>query len=301
MERPDLILGVADGYRWDHVRNFVESLRASGYAGEVVFFGRIDPETRARLVAVGVEVVRPRLIRVNVRGTEWRPYNPKTTRLRWHLQPLLRPVVRALSRLSRDPAVTRRDLIAALSNIEVARFFWYRQLLAERRGRYRNVMVTDVRDVLFLGDPFGFDLAGTVSYFLEEDGRTLSSQTNNRGWLIGAYGQSVYETLRDRPISCSGVTIGTADGVLAYAEAMVAELVELSRQFRGMDQGVHNYVVHTGRAAGRLVANSEGPVLTLGIMSDTDAEELLARRTEEARVVHQYDRHPALLDILGLR
>jgi hypothetical protein len=61
-----------------------------------------------------------------------------------------------------------------------------------------------------------------------------------------------------------------------------------------MDQGVHNFLVHTGRVPGRLVANTEGPVLTVGVMAPSDAVALLNDRAEELRVIHQYDRHPAL-------
>jgi hypothetical protein len=66
-----------------------------------------------------------------------------------------------------------------------------------------------------------------------------------------------------------------------------------------MDQGVHNYLVHTGRVEGRLVTNAEGPVLTLAIMSDEAAVELVRRRAGDARMLHQYDRHPAVLDALA--
>jgi hypothetical protein len=294
---PDLVLGTADSYSWEQLRPFVESLQATGYDGEVCLVGRLDAETRGTLAAAGIEVVRPTLARIRVRGTEWRPYNPRTTRIRWHVQPLYRPAVRLLASLARDRVAARRRLTALLSNIEIARFFWYRDLLAERAGRYRNVLLTDIRDVLFLRDPFDFEVGGTAIYSLEAG--AIESQVNNRGWLIGAYGQAVYESLRDRPISCAGVTLGTESAVRAYLEAMVGELVELERQFNGMDQGVHNYLVHTGRVEGRLVTNAEGPVLTLAIMSDEAAVELVRRRAGDARMLHQYDRHPAVLDALA--
>jgi len=285
----DVVLGAADGYGWEQLRPFVESLRATGYDGEVTLFGRLSAATHERLARERVDVVPVRRLQFTVRGKVWHAYNSRTTRLRWHAQPLHRHVVRAVTLNRPRP---RDRLTAALSNIDVARYFWYRDYLRAARHRYRNVMLTDVRDVVFLGDPFGFDVGGTANFFLEDDGRTLDSQTNNRGWIVGAYGRDAFQAIHDRPISCAGVTIGTADSVLAYLEATTAELVLLARQFRGIDQGIHNYVVHTDRVRGRLVPNSEGPVLTVGIMDGAAAADLLRRRAAEIRVVHQYDRHP---------
>ena len=81
---------------------------------------------------------------------------------------------------------------------------------------------------------------------------------------------------------------------------MVDSLAQLSRQFRGMDQGVHNYIVHKGLVSrGRLVANTEGPVLTVGIMSPADACAALDERGHQIHVVHQYDRHPQVAQTLA--
>lgn len=301
MERPDLILSAADGYEWEDLRPFVESLRATGYDGEVHFVGRLSAETVSALAAAGVGVTRPRWLRFKVRGKTWHPYNPRTTRLRWRSQPLYRHVVRALSLLAPDRKRAQQRLTGLISNIEVARHFWYHDYLAPRQELYRNVMLTDVRDVLFLGDPFDFDIGETAHFFLEEEGRTLGSQVNNTGWIVGAYGQSGLDELRHRPISCAGVTIGSAPAIVGYLETMIAELMKLSRQFHGMDQGVHNYVVHHGLAPGAVTGNSEGPVLTVGIMEEAAAVALLSSRAEMVKVVHQYDRHPALVELLEAR
>jgi hypothetical protein len=97
------------------------------------------------------------------------------------------------------------------------------------------------------------------------------------------------------------VTIGSVDGVLAYLTVMVDELARLPRHTRGIDQGVHNVVVHEGLVPGaRLVANLEGAVLTVGKMSAAYAAQALAVRHGSVKVVHQYDRHPELARVVEM-
>ena len=298
MERPDLILAAADGYRWEHVRPFVESLRRSDFAGEVHFYGVYDPETAAKLGAAGVTIVKPRQLRLRIGGTVWGAYRPHFARVHWHVQPFVRHLVRALALPSRDRREATARVAGALGNIEVARFFWFYRFLHAQSDRYRFVMLTDVRDVLFLGNPFDFDVGDTANYFLEKEGSTLGTDETNRSWIHHIYGDAVLEELADRPVSCSGITIGTSEAVLAYLAAMVDELAAMPRQWMGTDQSAHNVVVHRGKAPGRLVENSKGPVLTIASMTGEEAHALVESRAHGAKVVHQYDRHPTLAPLL---
>jgi hypothetical protein len=296
----DLVLAPAQDYDWENVGPFVESLRRTGFRGEIRLFGpgMSDAAVR-RLRAESVEVSRPFRIRVKAGGSLFHPYNPKTTRVRWHVQPFYRDLVRAASWLWPDRRAARRWLTGAISILDVARHFWYFAYLSEHASRYRNVMLSDVRDVLFLGNPFDFEIGDHVNCFLEHETYRLRDQVNNRGWLVGGFGQSALDELGDRPISCAGVTIGTSSAVLGYLATTTRQLVELRRQFNGMDQGVHNYLLHKGLVPdARLLGNEDGPVLTVGLMEHEEAEELVRRRAHEAKVVHQYDRHPGLADTI---
>ncbi len=282
----DLVLAAAQGYGWETLRPFVESIRATGFDGEVRFFvSDIDGATVERLQEAGVALTWPRRYALRIRGRRVGPFNP---RLRWPGLPAL---------VGAAPLSARARLLGTVSNIDVARYFWSWLHLAGSRSSYRNVMLTDVRDVLFLRDPFRFDVGDAVCCFLEDERQTLGTQWMNRGWLEAAYGSDVADSLADRAISCSGVTIGSARAVQAYLAVMVRELARLPRQPSGIDQGVHNYVVHSGHVPEvRPLGNDTGPVLTIGIMSDEDAEKLVLARLDDANVVHQYDRHPRAIE-----
>jgi hypothetical protein len=297
----DLVLAAAQDYDWESVRPFVESLRATTYAGEIRFFAPgASADTERKLREHGVAVDRPHRVRLKLGVHVLRPYNPKTTRVRWHVQPLYRHLVRALALPARDRRAATARLAGALANVEVARYFWFWNYLRRNVARYRNVMLTDVRDVLFLGDPFDFDIGEAVCSFEEDAHVTIGTQTNNRGWLHGAYGQEALDELADRRIVCSGITIGAAPAVLDYLTVMVDELARLARQYKGMDQGVHNYVLHKGLVPrARLVSNADGPVLTVGGMRAPEAVAALRERAPELRVVHQYDRHPQVAEAIA--
>jgi hypothetical protein len=293
----DLILGAVDSYNWEAVRPFVESLRSTGYDGELRFFvSNVSDETAARLRDEGVELTRPRRVQLRVRGKKWSPYNWKTNRLRWYSQPLYGKAVRALAALSPDPRLTKARLGGALGNLAIARYFWYFDYLSRTVGSYRNVMVTDVRDVVFTGNPFDFDIGSSVHMFLENEEDTIGSHPPSKSWLVGAYGHETFDALSDRPIVCSGVTIGAAPAVLAYLGVMVDELARLDRQFDGMDQGIHNYLLYNDLVPDvRFSGNEDGPVVTLALIPPERAISLVYDRDPPPKVVHQYDRHPRLV------
>jgi hypothetical protein len=86
------------------------------------------------------------------------------------------------------------------------------------------------------------------------------------------------------------VTIGPTELVVGYLRVMVEFLLRLRLQTTGLDQAVHNYVLHSKRVpSALLVPNGAGIVATLGIVPAEDVDPLLG-----AAVLHQYDRHPAL-------
>lgn len=189
------------------------------------------------------------------------------------------------------------------------RYFMYYHYLAARRGEYSNVMLTDVRDVLFQRDPFEFEFGDEICCFLEDKRKTIGSCRVNSKWIRGLFGPSVLREMADKRISCSGITIGGSERIVNYLEIMVKYLVRpgLSRQHYGgfgSDQGVHNYVVHHGLVPNlRLFPNESGPVLTMHHMREEDirfSEDgfLVNREGSIVRVIHQYDRHPRARDEL---
>ena len=107
------------------------------------------------------------------------------------------------------------------------RFFVYYRYLLEHGQSYANVMLTDVRDVLFQSNPLGLEVADELQCFLEDARLTLGTERHNRKWLQTAFGDVVAEELTEAPIVCAGVTIGPRGIMLEYLKVMVKFLLRL--------------------------------------------------------------------------
>ncbi len=180
------------------------------------------------------------------------------------------------------------------------RFFLYRDFLAHSEGEYARILLTDVRDVIFQREPFAHPWPEGLSVTLEDRRMTVGACEHMRRWTEAHLGGEALTRLADRPIACSGTSVGGLTAVRDYLDAMCARLLPFTPgpRLAGYDQAVHNLLVHEGRLAGVNVVDNSGPVLTLGYVlgePERDAEgQVLAASGRPAHIVHQYDRKPAL-------
>lgn len=294
-----LILAAATGYTWPQIEPFVRSLRATGFDGDLVMLvSRLAPADETAMRAAGIILKRVRSLPHRV------PYRRSNRLFNRRLRGLFRAVPALCDRLPL-PSVRRRLFKAWLGHfvhhIACSRYFYYYSWLHARAASYDEVMLTDVRDVIFQDDPFSVPLTAPQRFFIEHRSMTIGGQINNSQWVGHAYGDAVLARLATRPVSCSGISYGTTAGMLDYLGAMTDELVALTHPIGGadgFDQGVHNYLIWGNRfPLAELCENTAGPVLTLQAVPPgeivTDASgRLLDARGEVIPVLHQYDRHP---------
>ena len=179
------------------------------------------------------------------------------------------------------------------------------------RARYHRVLLIDVRDSFFQGEPFSIIPAATASAFHAFKGVehiTIKDCGWNRGWVRDCFGEDVLREIGSLNIICSGVSLGTMAVVLDYLRLMddvvmgrkqapISQLTKFpSCERNGVDQGVHNVLVHK-----QLIRD-----LTVWSQHDSPVVNLQARRArvtgrnvhnennELVPVVHQYDRYPDL-------
>lgn len=184
-----------------------------------------------------------------------------------------------------------------------------KKLLAWRA--YFAVILTDSRDVLFQGNPF-ISRKKIDGLLVSAEGplmavRSIGSQTHNTRWIRNCYGPSMFEQLRDAPISCSGVTIGDPLSILQYSELINAAFFMASdsckRSSHG-DQGSHNVVLHYfGRNDPyftlniSMPLNGVSPILTAGFIKREDYRvsktgNFILKNNFSPSIIHQYDRLP---------
>lgn len=139
------------------------------------------------------------------------------------------------------------------------------------------IMTTDVGDVVFVSDPFkaaqeaatkqgkatgdSFLVAALEVNTSLLGGPAVGSNINTY-WVNKCYGQRMVQRLTGKTVSCSGTTLGDPRTMFTY-------IAEMDKQMRrsvlcavqGMDQGVHNVLVHGGLDVSELTYFSSGDVV----------------------------------------
>src|SRR5882724_6830907 len=229
--RPNLVIGAVRGYSFEQLRPFIVSLKRTSFAGDLVLlWNQLSPETLAALGAQGVKLA-PFAYRGSGALNSWSRFWPQ-------IRPLLRcPVGNAFRR-----AVYRKIL-----NLAFVRYLHALDFLETHRGLYQNILLTDVRDVIFQDDPFREPLPGEIAAFLESPRMTFGNEPLNDGWMLDNYGPEMAKKLRGKRISCCGTVAGTEAGMIDYLRAFVAEIIRLKSVAHGADTSVHNVHIMNAR------------------------------------------------------
>jgi hypothetical protein len=204
--------GKADSYGVGLYANFVGSLRKTGYCGDIVLgvSSELPEDAKAYLTSMGVDM---RLITSG-------PCAAEPGEVSHHLC------------APDDPDVP----------MALYRFKWYLDTVKEYR-RTAKVMLADTRDVFFQTDPFthkGIDWDdGQHTFFpiMEHSNITIKMQGVNYGWIENCFGKDEAERVAyDNAVSCSGTTLGTAEGITKYLELMWTTMREKNCKYFGIDQ-----------------------------------------------------------------
>ena len=182
----------------------------------------------------------------------------------------------------------------------VARFSAYADLI-ERWPDADSVFVTDVRDVVFQGDPFA-PRPAQMEVFNEWDGGDLGAHAFNTKHLTAVFGEDIAASLADKACLCVGTIIGPRDDVLRLCRTMLMLAAiprsEIGGAF-GADQAVFNMAIHYGLVRASVQPNYRR-VATIG-MTPGDMLHFHEGRVVNptggfSPIVHQHDRHPHLAD-----
>lgn len=276
-----LILGLLSGLSLEQVKPFFLSLEKAGYRGDTcMIVSDLGVATQAFLRARRVQLV---------------PFQKAF--LRGFAASAAKFPGLVLSRRRR--AMFDRQLAPAYMHPRCARYFYYQSYLQECSGTYSQMLLTDVRDVIFQADPFAFALPEGLSVFLEDRSGTIGACARNSGAMLQTFGRTALRALSDRPVVTTGITMGTTASLREQLARMTGILCE-KRTRKPIDMAVHNFLVHQEPPAKlHCFENASGPVLNLGRIDParlqfTDRGHLLAANGQPINILHQYDRHPEL-------
>jgi hypothetical protein len=309
--RHNLVLGLAWGLQEEDLRLFAKSLRKASPEAEVVLFTK-DPSPEAQQLAVAERIELLPLTNCYYglcKSAAKRDRKESLKRIRNYLGiKLLNGVMAATYPLARigytreECRDLRREIRKLIVHTYSSRFVQYLDFLKNRSAQYDKVMLTDVRDVFFQGDPFAQIPDGQLWMFEEEGPLTLGAEPRNRRWVEATFGRSVARQIADNRIICAGITIGSYANVCGYLETMEPELLARSPVYIP-DQGIHNAVARTGRLRHLnpvIAKNGDGPVLTVGMMKESQFQWDASGRLVNAAgvpyaVIHQFDRHAGMI------
>ncbi len=190
-------------------------------------------------------------------------------------------------------------LTSPLTQFMVKRFFLIKQLLAHLP--HEQVMIADVRDIIFQSDPFAALDNDTIVTGIEP--LTNADSEINQKWIRRTYSDAIFEEMADKKVACAGVTFGSRRAMNQYIQEMLEETFDNLPKIidmLGADQAIHiRLFYYRLRGLSRaLESNGVGSIATLHF---SDLEEFSVangridnRQGKPLAVVHQYDRHPDL-------
>ena len=234
---------------------------------------------------------------------------------------LIAPFVRSLRRFHAGPIALvvddRADVAALLAEHGVeallhpraegwephpamARFGGYDRLLA-RWPHVGNVLLTDVRDVVFQAPPFS-PAPQRLETFVEYEVGTLGDHAFNMKYLRALAGEDLAAAIADRPCICVGTVMGPRAEILRFCRTvmMLAAIPrsEIGGAF-GTDQAACNLAVHRGLIEADIIPNYRR-VATLGLTPGTSLSfvdgKVVNPDGSTSAIVHQHDRHPHLAE-----
>ena len=192
------------------------------------------------------------------------------------------------------------------SAIHNTRYFKYLDILMELANAFDRVFLTDTRDVVFQGNIFDEvkPKDDEVDLFVNrEDGKHTCSEAFNKGILTNNYGEEEANKLADKPILCSGTTLGSISKIVEYIITLINQRdLKKMMEVGGIpdEQALYNYMFHHDKIKHNQLNNGIG-VATLALTPSEDIVILedgkLNVYGKEPSVIHQWDRHLNLVDL----
>lgn len=290
------IYSAAIGYKYHQLRPFLESIRSTCQDTRVFLLFEATDAALLEQVLNEFQHVEPIVL-------------PRTIHCgAWCTRVLAAASAKTLSRP--EPNAVAQIVLEGAMHINVRRYFRLLRVVRQHQGMWENAMISDSRDVILQRDPFR-----------EIHGRLITGQepiligdcSHNSSWVHAMFGQEGLDRLSARPVACAGVTIGPFTKIAEYLTAMcgamwarLTRIVDQPVGGWGLDQATHNHLVHDHIVELTLTGNGAGVIATLHYEDITNIEVPRSDGAIEVHgvapaIVHQYDRHPALIAHVAAR
>ena len=291
----DLIIGGASNYNWDHLKYWVNSIKQTGFKGDIVLVATNMPgETVKKLVEEDVKVY-------------------------------------AYGNRTEDGSIAKTENNIPP---HVERFIFIWDFLRKNKDTYRFVTVTDTRDVIFQKDPTDYLernlMFGSASMVCASEGLAYKDEPWGSKNLLDTFGPLVYDELKDSEIYNVGTIAGFCDSVSDLLIQIFFQSV--NRPIPIVDQAVFNFIINMGVYDLEIIRTSNGSGWAVQLGTTLEAikagagdigqivrqdpskldeyikvykdeqpiidNDLVVNGHEAFTIVHQWDRVPAIKEIV---
>ena len=266
MSKKNLILTILHHYNYPVIEPFIKSLKEVGYKDDLVVFisDTTSKTTRKILQKQGVILIEFKNKYPFIDGYEdvFKDINPDIT-------------------------------------INNYRFLFYLKYLVNNPDKYKNVMLTDIRDVVFQKNIFEELADDKIYYFLEDASEIFRTSQLNHKWCLHANGPEITNQIIDENVSCAGITMGGYKQVIDYLLYIQSMLKFRDDLQWGLDQGLHNAYIYTiPNQSAVIVPNTQPLILTLGACKSFKQDSngrMINDLNQSYSAVHQWDRFGELI------
>lgn len=188
-----------------------------------------------------------------------------------------------------------------------ARWSMYKKFLDERGGDYKQVFLTDTRDVICQENLFEnyAESKNFLCYTTEDENIKNPKETTTYGWIARFFGRDESEKLGNRKIICCGTVLATIDEAKNFSAKMI-EILQRSTLW-GDEQAVMNYLVYENLLDIENIIELDcysGNILTAGMFYKNhpitiDDEKILRGDGGVPAAVHQYTWYPELTQLIN--
>lgn len=200
----DLIVGGASGYNWDQLKYWVNSIKKTGFEGDIVLAAtNMSVETVKKLTDEGV-------------------------------------MIYAYGKKDEKGNIVNQSQNAP----HVERFIFIWDFLRKNKDTYRYVVVTDTRDVIFQKNPIEFleSNLSVNSIVCSSEGLAYQDEPWGNKNLLDTFGPLVYDELKDKMIYNVGTIGGYSEEVRDLLLQIFFQSV--NRPIPIVDQAVFNFLIH---------------------------------------------------------
>lgn len=297
MECKVTILGAATGYSPEKVKIFIQSLYSVGFTGRLVLFlnsHQIRDYEKFFNQNYGFEI-HYEISKIGIFLANKRIHND-----------LKKIIKKSSTFLVWGSKKIKKPFIYYFAYPHVSRFFDYKNYL-EKANDISSVILTDTRDVIFQKNPDNFFNIDTLYLGMEDKRNPIGKDSFHIKWITDVYGVEYLNTISNEQISCAGVTIGDFTSVNKYLDTMLKEFLDLPYYLMvksNYDQGIHNKLLYSNSFNNvTLCQPLESLIATLGTIPQEEISinsdgEILNKDGNPSPIVHQYDRHQDLNDLI---